>query len=208
MTKRTQQGFTLLEILIALFIFAILSVITVMGLRSVIKTYKDIDSRQVKIQRLILVTTLLRRDISQIINRTSINNKGQEIPAIRSLQDGLTFVRTGAFNPDGLFRHSDLLQVSYTQQGRHLVRVTNSADPGSYGQLVQLTLLKNIKQFDVKYLQANGRFSNEWPLPESNQNLTPEPLPRAIKVTIIFQSNARLNLFVPLESRGIYATTN
>lgn len=204
MSRRGQLGFTLIEVLIALFIFAILSAITVVGLRSVIKSYKSVSTRQQQLQRLDLAVTLIRRDISQIVYRPSVDSKGHAISSVRSIPDGLTFTRTGGVNPNDMFRQSDLLQVTYSLQSGELVRITSSADLNSYGQLVQLVLLENVKSLNIEYVEDKGALIEQWPLPISNQNVTPESLPRAIKVSIELQTGLSLVVLVPLASGSQY----
>ena len=63
------KGFTLLEILIALFIFTILSMMLVKSLHSVIDLSSRTDQHATRLRQMQMALLILSRDIEQIVDR-------------------------------------------------------------------------------------------------------------------------------------------
>ncbi|MCP5077636.1 MAG: type II secretion system minor pseudopilin GspJ [Psychromonas sp.] len=117
-----QQGFTLLEVLIAISIFALMSMVSYQVLQGVIRS-GEISKRHsdelLKIQRAMLV---IEQDFTQIIARASRNETGDS-DSIRVLSvgkslfesedEGIEFTRLGWANPLDLLPRSNLLRVRY-----------------------------------------------------------------------------------------------
>ena len=114
--KYTQQGFTLLEVLIAIAIFSVVSLASFTIFDTVLRG--DASERQNELQRAFL---LMERDFTQIAKRTMRVN-GEE-PGKRFLQtaddsfladeQAIAFVRNGWTNPGLLLPRSDMQSVAY-----------------------------------------------------------------------------------------------
>lgn len=100
MNSRGQRGFTLLEMLIAMVVFAIMSLVAYQGLRAVL----DADhSTRIQAQRLAdlqVTLSVLERDLAQVINVSVRDEFGDQLPPLR-LRPGsdvmlLELVRGGA----------------------------------------------------------------------------------------------------------------
>jgi len=120
--KVLEKGFTLLEVLISIAIFSIISLSSFTIFDSVLKgdaTAKLRSERQNELQRAFLI---IERDITQIARR-SIRFDG-EAPMERLIQSGsdsvaseeqaIAFVRNGWTNPGLLLPRSDMQAVAYT----------------------------------------------------------------------------------------------
>ncbi len=116
------QGFTLLEVLIAISIFALMSMVAYQVLQGVIRS-GEISKRHseelTKIQRAMLI---IEKDFTQIIARASRDESGdsdniQVLSSGSSLFDsqdeGIEFTRLGWVNPLDLLPRSNLLRVRY-----------------------------------------------------------------------------------------------
>lgn len=119
--KYTQQGFTLLEVLIAIAIFSVVSLASFTIFDTVLRgdaSSKIRSERQNELQRAFL---LMERDFTQIAKRTMRVN-GEE-PGKRFLQtaddsfladeQAIAFVRNGWTNPGLLLPRSDMQSVAY-----------------------------------------------------------------------------------------------
>jgi len=128
---RQQQGFTLLEVLIAISIFALMSIASYQILQGVIRSgeiSKRHNENLVKIQRAMLI---VEQDFTQIIARDS-RTDGDDSDTTRVLRSseslfesedqGIEFTRLGWTNPLNLLPRSNLLRVRYRLFGGQLQR--------------------------------------------------------------------------------------
>ncbi len=100
--KSSTHGFTLLELVIAMAIFAIMSTIAYSGLNNVLTAKERTDEQAQQLVRLQLAFTHMGRDISQAVNRGIRDEYGESQPALvgRDL-DGylIELTRSGWRNP-------------------------------------------------------------------------------------------------------------
>ena len=118
-----QQGFTLLEILIALAIFAVMSMIAYAGLAAMLDARASTVPRAQQLAQLQTTLYLLNEDLSQVIKRPIRDQLGSSEPAF-SIGRGneiLVFTRTV---PSWLANSSEtnLLRVSYSLEKEALYR--------------------------------------------------------------------------------------
>ena len=118
-----QQGFTLLEILIALAIFAIMSMMAYAGLAAILDARASTVPRAQQLAELQTTLYLLNEDLSQIINRSIRDELGTTEPAF-SVGRGneiVVFTRTvPAWSNDA--GTNSLLRVSYSLEKDVLYR--------------------------------------------------------------------------------------
>jgi len=126
------QGFTLVEILVAIAIFAMLSFAAYQILQGVLRSgeiSREHDQNLKEIQRGML---LIERDFVQMVARTSriegtddedlqVLYVGDEV--LDSEYEGIEFNRLGWFNPLNLLPRSNVLRVGYRVQDSQLQRL-------------------------------------------------------------------------------------
>lgn len=173
------KGFTLLEILIALFIFTIVSLLLMNALHNVMNAQSVTERNATRLQHLQLMLLLFSRDIEQAIDRPIWNAEGNEESAFFGSAHQLIFTHTGFANPLGTLARSSLQRTSYLWNENALWRKTwDVLDQASSSQPHSRTLITDVEQASFEYLDKNGRFHDHWPL-ESNKA---ESLPRAVKI--------------------------
>lgn len=131
LNRKLSKGFTLLEVLIAIAIFSLISLASFTIFDTVLKgdeTAKQRSARQNELQRAFLI---IERDITQIARRT-IRLDG-EAPIERLIQSAsdsyaseeqvIAFVRQGWTNPGLLLPRSDLQPVAYRLTDETLERL-------------------------------------------------------------------------------------
>jgi general secretion pathway protein J len=118
-----QQGFTLLEILIALAIFAVMSMMAYAGLAAVLDARASTVPRAQQLAQLQTTLYLLNEDLSQVINRPIRDQLGSSEPAF-SIGRGneiLVFTRTvPSWSTNS--SENNLLRVSYSLEKEALYR--------------------------------------------------------------------------------------
>mgnify|MGYP000055674162 CR=1 FL=1 len=172
-----QLGFTLLEVMIALAIFAIIALGTWQVLDRVTTSKFRMEQKSDQLRELQRGMWLLARDIRSIVDRPIRNTLGEQEEALTTLVIGypLLLTRDGWPNPLGEQR-STLQRVGYlietTESGtnalmRHYWSVLDQA-PESKPQ--QQVLLDNVDYFEVQFIDHNGNTSFNWPPSSSNSN--------------------------------------
>lgn len=178
------KGFTLIEILIALFVFTIVSVILMSALHNVINQEGSVEAHAEQLRDLQLTMLLISRDVEQAVNRPIVEASGKSEAAFVGTPQAMTFTHAGFANPTGVSLHSDLQRVRYEWQHGVIMRVTW----GVLDRTVESTshtrqLMNGVEDFRFEYLDKNNRFHAVWPVTGLNQ-----PLPRAVRIQFTLPS--------------------
>lgn len=190
--NKSQPGFTLLELLIAMVIFAIMSVMAYGGLSSVIDNSHVSQGALDRLQQLQHTVSMLNRDFTQIRQRSIRDSFGQEQAFIstHSNEDNLIeFTRGGRLNPANL-RRSSLLRVAYRLQENELLRFQwpdLDRAPGSEPR--ENMLIDNVDDIRIRYLDNNAQWQEQWPPVnfanvDNDGNAVATPSPTAIEVIL------------------------
>lgn len=207
------KGFTLLEVLVALSIFAVIGIGTNQLLRTVIDTRDATEFRTDQLKDLQRAMGLLERDFSQIVNRPIRNEYGDPIPALQvgnGLYD-IEFTRLGWRNPTAL-RRSNVQRVAYKlnegELERHYWLILDRAEDSE--PRVQ-KILSGVEDFHVQTMNEDGNTSDNWSgaLSEGNklsdelvlddsQSETGKALPVALEVFIRMERLGELRKVINL----------
>lgn len=199
-----QRGFTLLELLVALAIFALIGAAAYSGLASVLATRQALAADSARLQQLQLAFGWLRRDIEQAAPRPVRDSTGSEQPALLGNDhDGtvLELTRDGRDNPLNLPR-SALERLGYRLQDGRLLRLSWPVLDGAAADAVQTSrLLDQVESLQFRFLDGTGRWLDHWP-PASDSPLA--RLPRAIELQLTVSGWGRLRrLFLLPEGAGL-----
>lgn len=174
----SQAGFTLLEILIALFVFTILSTMLVGALHNVISIHARTESHAERLHELQKGLLVLSLDVEQAVSRSIIDDHGKEQPAFIGHPQNFIFTHAGVANPSAVARMSTLARSGYSIKGNQLVRETWSAlDQAPNTKSFKRVILNNISEARFEYLDKDGRFLPDWPKPDKKDQI----LPRAVR---------------------------
>ncbi len=173
------DGFTLVEMMVALFIFAMLSVAGVVMLRSAVDSDEVTAGKLGQMAEMQRFVSLMEADLSQTLPRTYRDDRGDRMPAFASETGGaekalLKFTRGGQSNINGQAR-SNLERIEYRLQDGKLERWRyRMTDGGSIDQ--PAVLISNIGSFELRFRDKRGKWSSSW----ETERLT--DLPRAIEM--------------------------
>lgn len=183
-----QQGFTLLELLIASTIFAIMAVMAYGGLSNVIDNSGASEQTLKRLQQIQQGVSVISRDLSQIIPRDIRDEYGSRQPYLNAgnnIDYLVEFTRGGRVNPANLLR-SSLLRAAYQLEDEKLIRLQwPQLDSAPGAESKKTVLIDNVEIVTLHFLDQNAESHDQWPpLNASTQtNSTPVAL-SAIEIII------------------------
>ncbi len=183
--KPAQQGFTLLELLVAIVIFAIMSVMAYGGLNDMIKSSEIARQSLQRLQQLQQAIIVISRDINQIRPRSIRNNYGTRQSFLTTNADPdnlITFTRGGRLNPAGLKR-SSMLRIAYRFTEHKLIRLQwpfLDRAPGTEPR--KSTLLDHLDKVSLRFMDQKGAWHEQWPPLNSTTTAGNVPNPKAPKL--------------------------
>jgi general secretion pathway protein J len=187
MTSASDKGFTLLELLVAVAIFALLGVGSYRLLATTIATRDAAQKHDAALMQLQKAMSTLNRDISQAIARPVRNEYGDAVAAVILKNNTLDLTRAGWPNPLQQAR-SQLQRIHYELNTKgELVRFSwSQLDRERGAKPQQSILLKNIDTMQMKVYSFNGGLVQEWPVLQSQtaNNAALSELPRAIEIVV------------------------
>ena len=190
-----QRGFTLLELLIALSIFAMLSVMAFAGLKHLVSQHQRLQVKQQDFANLQTAVQVLERDLTQILPRTRRDALGDMQAALSgSSAPQFTYALTTQiwFNPHS--PQGNLLQrVGYQWQDQQLWRSYEpTLDAGLGSQPVRYALLDQVTGFKLLFLSTNNRWIDYWPPINNTDTSNLQQLPKAIELILTTSNHGRI----------------
>lgn len=180
------RGFTLLELLIALSIFALVAAMAYGGLNTILRTTEAIDARAHALRALQLAWLWLERDLEQYVDRPVRGEYGETRPALRLATpegDLVVFTRDGWSNPLGEAR-SGLMRVAYRLQDETLYRRWWTVlDRAQDSRAIARPLVQGVIGVRVQVLDDHRRWHAQWP-PLDRDPQAPPLRPLAVELRL------------------------
>ncbi|WP_257276200.1 MULTISPECIES: type II secretion system minor pseudopilin GspJ [unclassified Endozoicomonas] len=190
------KGFTLLELMIAIMLFAMISAAAYKLFDSVSRAQQVTDGILDYLDEIQRAQLILEKDLFQMTARPVRDEFGDSQPAVVSPSlDGfaLEFTRAGWRNPLKELR-SNLQRVAYNLEEDELVRyywlmLDRAPDP----ILIRQVILNNVHGLKVRFMNEKKRWSSSWPpakqsrggKPAGRARKTEDPvMPYAIELTV------------------------
>lgn len=186
---RLARGFTLIELLVALTIFVIMAATAYRGLSAMLDARERIDQENRKWRSVALFYARLENDLEAVLDRPVRGTADLALPALagNALATGeddaqLAFTRSGYAGQAGLL--SAPQRVGYRLHGETLELLTWTAlDQAPRSRPEINPALKDVIKFTLRYLDRNGNWQTQWPLPGQDPTL-----PTAVEASITLRS--------------------
>jgi general secretion pathway protein J len=189
-----QNGFTLLELLVALGIFAVLAAMAYGGLNSVMMARQVTNQHADRLSQLQMAFLLLGRDVEQAVDRSIRDEYGDVQPAMLGVETGryqLELTHTGWRNPAGRAR-SNLQRVAYGIRDGALVRAYwNVLDRAQDSQPLESVLLDEVDKLELRFLDDKNKWRDSWPSAQLGGQPSVVP-PKAVEVTLETKAEGRI----------------
>ncbi|MDS4071374.1 MAG: type II secretion system minor pseudopilin GspJ [Candidatus Competibacter sp.] len=197
------RGFTLLELLVALAVFAILAAAAYGGLRNVLFTRAAVEAENRRLAAAQLTFHRLEQDIEQTVPRGIRDEYGTPQPALSGgalASEALTLTRAGWDNPLDQPR-ANLQRVAYRLRDGRLWRLHwDVLDRGGPIEPREIVLLDRVRELRVRFLDPDDAWRNDWPPPASDEDRKqqPDPLPRAVEISLTLEDWGEITRLLPL----------
>lgn len=184
--RTAQSGFTLLELIVVLAIFAVFSLMAYGGLDSVLQTRAQVEEALQRTATAQKAYIRLRDDFQQIRNRPVRDGFGDTQPPIRTDRLGRVELTRGGWRNPLTQPRAGLERVSYRLDGKKFKRESwRVLDQAQDSKAVELVLFDNVKTLSWRLLDANREWHRDWP-PENPDRSSAQaaPLPIAVEITL------------------------
>ncbi len=169
MIRRRALGFTLIELMVALFIAALMFAMGYGALTQAMKSHDMLKDRQTKLLQLQTTMRVMEQDFVQLAPRPVRQAVGDE-PSQPALQAGtpgtqplVTLTRGGWANPTGLQR-PELQRVAYFLENGTLRRESwYVLDPTLSSSTAKRELLTHVKSLTLQYMDLSHTWQPQWP---------------------------------------------
>lgn len=155
--RQVTSGFTLVEVLVAMAITALISMMAYTGLSSALSGAESMRAAATRAHEINQAWSLLSRDLRQVVNRPVVDELGQLSPALSGGElapDLLVLTRAGWHNSTGAPR-SALQRVRWWLQDDQLWRgYFPVLDRTAGTEAVEMTVLDDVERFEVRFLPA------------------------------------------------------
>lgn len=198
---RRARGFTLLELLIAIAIFALLGLATYRMLSGVLRTDSVTLDHELQLRELVRAIAAFERDLLQVAARPVRDPFGDFLPALRGEADEVVAVelsRAGWRNPLGRNRAS-LQRVRWQLSGEQWQRrYWNVLDQAQDSQPQVQQALDGVTAMRLRYLDGDGSWLDSWPPTGITGEARLTGLPRAIELVLEHRRYGELRRLLPL----------
>ena len=190
------RGFTLLEVLVAVGVFAVFSALAYGSLTRLLESRDRIDSERVFWRDLALAFTQIEDDLSMARPRTVRDVYGNPLPAFRGQpvdprpqgEPSLAFTRGGLFVLGNSTR-PDLQRTGYRLHDGKLARLVWPAlDQPTQIEPNSIVLLEHVTEMQVRFYVKDAGWVDQWPQP--NAPLT--GLPAAVEFTLTLEGRGQV----------------
>lgn len=197
-----QKAFTLIEVLVALAIFGILSALAYGALSQTLLSAEMLNERMDRLQAIQKTMRHLSQDFIQLAPRPVRLELGDSLgPALQSdlrSEYAVELTRGGWSNPVALPRGT-LQRAAYRLEEDELVRYYWTVlDRTLSNEPIAVTILDGVEGLKLSYLLDNGDSIEQWPPPTAPGPLGLRQRPRAVEIILTLQDEGEIRRVVEI----------
>lgn len=185
-----QRGFTLIELMIAVAIFALMTLFAYASVNQVIRARIVAAESLGRLSDVQFMLRQLALDLEQLHPRPVREELGDTLaPALVAdlrRYNQIELTRAGWRNPVGAPR-SSLQRVAYRLENGELIRSHwNVLDRLQVNPPIEFTLIEGVDTLEFRFMKESGDWIDSWPDPDLPPAAVHGSRPRAIEVVILF----------------------
>jgi general secretion pathway protein J len=188
------SGFTLLELLVAMFIAAIIFAMGYGAINQAVKSRVELQEQQAKLLELQTAVRVIEQDFVQLAPRPIRQPVGSDYyPALMSnnsttsssgntTQPVVALTRAGWTNPSGLQRPALQRVAYYFEKGTLRREYWTVLDPTQASQPVKRDILTHLKSVSLRFYSQGQTWGPQWPLSTRPDDYPTRPV--AVEITL------------------------
>ena len=193
------RGFTLVELLVALAIFALMSSFAYRALTGMLEAREALQKESRKWRDVALAVGRLERDLDAVLPRSALGSSGTPLAPVSSALEadsgtqGLALTRAGNALLENTL--SSPQRVAWRLRGNTMERLSwSGVDASPREQPVAIPVLANVSALAFRFLDPKSlEWRASWALPGAD-----ETMPAAVEATITLASGERVVRMVDL----------
>ncbi len=193
-----RHGFTLVELLVAIAVLAVLASISFRGLSSILEADAHVQSETRRWNDVAVVVAQLGRDLSLTVPRPVRGSAGEVLAAmvisgpLNETRSQIVVTRLG--DSDGAPSQGGLRRIGYRlREGILEYLVWPAVDSAPEAAASVNPILENVADLKLRALDQNGSWSAVWPVGQLIN-----VLPRAVEAQIVLAGGERITRVFPL----------
>jgi general secretion pathway protein J len=183
--KTRASAFTLVELLVALAIFAIMTGFAYRGLNGMLQGREALQQESRKWRDIALFMGRLERDLSAVLARRAIGASGTPLAPVSSViessasPEGLALTRSGSPIQENALAAPQ--RIAYRLREGRIERLAwAGVDVAPRDEPTAVTVLSDVTGLTLRYLDARGEWRNAYGLPGTAETVPPA----AVEVTV------------------------
>lgn len=203
MNKAGEKGFTLIEVMVALAVFGVMSLLAYMSLGQTLANADMLTERMDRLQSIQRTMSYLSSELLQAVPRSVRVELGDApVPALQSsfgTDFALQLTHGGWSNPAGVPR-STLQRTAYRIEDGELIRYHwNVLDRTVSNTPLATVMLEEVESLTFRFLQVNDEWTEQWP-PLAAQGGSNAGLPRAVEVVLVLTDEGEITRVIEVSS--------
>jgi general secretion pathway protein J len=193
------KAFTLVELLVALAIFALVTGFAYRGLNAMLESREALERESHKWRDVALFVGRIERDLGAVLARRAIGVSGTPLAPVSSViestasPDGLALTRSGSPLQESALAAPQ--RLAYRLRDGTIERLAwTSVDASPREEPAAVTVLKRVSGLGFRFLDTRGEWRASWGLPGSAET-TP---PAAVEVTLTLESGESIVRLIDL----------